>query len=462
MMRIWIAVLTTALLTFGGVGGTARLALARGRASEPAQAPTQSASGSAPNKTAANTADLDADIRNYDYEQLANALDGMPQSAERDYFAGVLANRTGDVDKSIQLLNKVLPRLESTDPRRAAVGLASLADDYVKNDRYNEAIPTYERLLQKFAPQLDAIEKQTTEDDYHTVLLLRNAPPQTISFDGEIDLPTHRDTVLGVIESNLTVNGVEQPWIVDTGANFSTVSARFAARLGVRISKGSAQTQGVTGAENKLHVALLPELKLGGAVVRNVVLLVLDDQSMDLQLGKTERYQINAVLGYPVLQALKRVTFTKDGHLQAGPDSPSPGDGARLYMDKLTPLLECETENRLVLFAFDTGAEQSMLSERYLRDFSEAFKGLAKEPFAMGGAGGVTTGMAYHLPEVELGVGQARAVLHKVPVMPATGTDLDRTYGNLGRDLVDQYQSFTIDFENMRFFLGERAEGISK
>ena len=101
MMRIRIAVLTTALLTFGGVGGTARLALARGRASEPAQAPTQSASGSAPNKTAANTADLDADIRNYDYEQLANALDGMPQSAERDYFAGVLANRTGDVDKSI-------------------------------------------------------------------------------------------------------------------------------------------------------------------------------------------------------------------------------------------------------------------------------------------------------------------------------------------------------------------------
>jgi len=259
----------------------------------------------------------------------------------------------------------------------------------------------------------------------------------------------------------LTVNGVEQPWIVDTGANFSTVSASFAARLGVRVSKGSAQTQGVTGAENKLHVALLPELKLGGAVVHNVVLLVLDDESLDLQIGKTERYQINAVLGYPVLQALKRVTFTKDGHLLAGPDSPSAGDGARLYMDKLTPLLECETENRKVLFAFDTGAEQSMLSERYLRDFPEPFKGLEKEPFAMGGAGGVTTGTAYHLPEVDLGVGQARAALRKVPVMPATGTDLDRTYGNLGRDLVDQYQSFTIDFENMRFFLGEKLEGVS-
>jgi len=458
MMRIRIAILTVALLTFGSGGGTARPVLAQG----PAPVPAQSAGGGAPNKGAENAADLDADVRNYDYEQLAGALAGMPQSAERDYFAGVLANRAGDVDKSIELLNKVLPGLESTDPRRAAAGLASLADDYVKSDRYNDAIPAYERLLRKFVSQLDAIEKQTTEDDYRTARLLKNAPPQTISFGGEVDLPTHRNTLIGVIESNLTVNGVEQPWIVDTGANFSTVSASFAARLGVRVSKGSAQTQGVTGAENKLHVALLPELKLGGAVVHNVVLLVLDDESLDLQIGKTERYQINAVLGYPVLRALKRVTFTKDGHLLAGAGISSGGDGARLYMDKLTPLLECEAENRKVLFAFDTGAEQSMLSERYLRDFPEAFKGLAKEPFAMGGAGGVTTGTAYHLPEVDLGVGQARAVLHKVPVMPATGTDLDRTYGNLGRDLVDQYQSFTIDFENMRFFLGERLEGASK
>jgi hypothetical protein len=33
---------------------------------------------------------------------------------------------------------------------------------------------------------------------------------------------------------------------------------------------------------------------------------------------------------------------------------------------------------------------------------------------------------------------------------------MDRTYGNLGRDLVDAYRGFTIDFESMRFLLGEK------
>jgi hypothetical protein len=47
-------------------------------------------------------------------------------------------------------------------------------------------------------------------------------------------------------------------------------------------------------------------------------------------------------------------------------------------------------------------------------------------------------------------------VLQKVPVVPVMGTDMDRRYGNIGRDLVDPYRSFTIDFESMRFLLGDK------
>ena len=44
--------------------------------------------------------------------------------------------------------------------------------------RYNDAIQAYEELLRKFASQMDKVERQGAEDDYHTVLLLGNAPPQ--------------------------------------------------------------------------------------------------------------------------------------------------------------------------------------------------------------------------------------------------------------------------------------------
>jgi predicted aspartyl protease len=406
--------------------------------------------------------DLDTYIKNFDYAQLANAVDAMRPSLDRDYFAGVLANRAGHVDESVELLTKVLPQLESSEPDRAAVALHSLADDYIKTYRYNDAIQAYEELLHKFASHMDKVERQGADDEYHAVLLLKDMPTQTISFDGRIDLPTHRNPVLDNIETNLIINGVEQSWVLDTGANLSTVSASFASKLGVQLSRDVAQTQGITGAENKMHVALLPELKLGGATIRNVVLLVLDDNSLNVPMGKTMRYQINAVLGYPVLQALKRITFTKDGHFLAGPDSPSWQDSARLYMNELTPLLECQVENRKVLFSFDTGANRSVLSDRYLRGFPDDFKGLKKKPYAMSGAGGLKKMTAYYLPNVQIGVGQAHPVLHKVPVVPVMGTDMDRLYGNLGRDLVDPYQGFTIDFESMRFSMGDKLTSHPK
>lgn len=405
---------------------------------------------------------LDGFIKNFDYPRLADAVDAMPPSADRDYFAGVLANRAGRVPESIELLTKVLPQLASSQPDRAAIALQSLADNYIKSYRYNEAIHAYEELLNKFASHLAPAEEQSSEDDYRAALLLKNAPPQNVSGAAKIDLPTQRNPALDTIETSLTVNGVQQSWILDTGANFSTVSASFAAKLGVKLSQDVAQTQGLTGAENKLHVALLPELKLGGARLRNVVLLVLDDKNLDVATGKKTHYQINAVLGYPVLQALQRITFTKDGHFLAGPDSPSGENGARLFMNDLTPLLECKVDNRRILFSFDTGANGSLLSDRFYREFPGDFKGLKKKHYATSGAGGMKETKAYYLPELQLTVGQVRTLLRKVPVVPVMGTDLDKLYGNLGRDLVDPYRSFTIDFESMRLLLGEKLPAPAK
>jgi hypothetical protein len=371
-----------------------------------APAPNTSASRCAKPAQRATSPDLDAEIKNFDYTQLAKAVEAMPPSLERDYFAGVLANRAGHLAESIELLSKVYPHLESSNPERAAVALHSLADDYVKTYRYNDAIQAFEKLLHKFATHMDKVERQGAEDDHHAVLLLRNAPPQTISFDERIDLPIHRNPAIDTLETSLTINGVERSWNLDTGANFSAVSASFASKLGVRLSHDAAQTQGVTGAENKLQVAIRPEMKLGGATTRNVVLIVLADANLNVPSGETRHYQINAVLGYPVLQALKRITFTQDGQFLAGPDSPSGQDGARLYTDELTPVLECEVENRKVLFSFDTSANTSALSDRFHRDFPDTFKGLKKAPYVMAGAVGVKKMNAYYLPEVQLGVGR--------------------------------------------------------
>jgi hypothetical protein len=399
--------------------------------------------------------DADALIRDFRFRELAEAVAGMKSSPDRDYFGGVLANRAGRAAESVSLLEQALPAVKGSNPQRAAVALRALADDYVKLYRYHDAAQALDHLLRDFSASVDKTELESTQDDWNTLRLLKDAPPQTVTIGGPIDLPTHRNDMLDTIDARLLVAGVTQSWILDTGANFTAVSATFARRLGVQVSKEKAQTKGITGAENDLRVAVLPELPLGGATVRNVVLIVLNDESFDVPVGQS-RYQINAVLGYPVLHALQRVTFTHDGHLLAGPDSPSAANGATLYMKELMPLLECTVAGRPALFSFDTGADRSLFSVRYYREFRGQFAGLSPKPYAFGGAGGVRRLMAHYLPQVELGIGSAPVTLRNVPVVPALGTDTDKVFGNLGRDVTNSYSSFTIDFTNMRFRLGEK------
>jgi hypothetical protein len=57
----------------------------------------------------------------------------MPPGYERNYFEGVLANRTGPIDDSIRLLNEALLYIRQVHSARAAVALDTLADDYNKS-----------------------------------------------------------------------------------------------------------------------------------------------------------------------------------------------------------------------------------------------------------------------------------------------------------------------------------------
>jgi predicted aspartyl protease len=354
-------------------------------------------------------------------------------------------------------LRQTLPEIENENPARAAIALESLADDYVKTCRYAEAIGAYANLFDNFSKQIDKSDLRSLKDDYSTVRLLENAPAQTISIDGPVRIQTHRGPI-GSIDAELTVNGITASWILDTGANFSTMSASFARRLGLELSTGEAQTQGSTGAESRLHIAILPELKLSAATVHNVVVLVLDDKSLDITTGPGKHHSIDAIVGYPVFQALGSVTFTKAGEFAAAASAEQTGSAARLFMNKLTPLIECGVNGRQLLFAFDTGANGSEFSVRYYREFPAAFQSLDRKPLLFGGAGGAKRVEVYVLAQAILTIDGASAALRQVPVVPVPiVSDIDQVYGNLGRDLVEGFQSFTLDFVKMQFRLGPKT-----
>ena len=408
---------------------------------------------------------LDQDAAQLRYEDLAADLLQTPPGEIHDLFAGVLADRTSRFDDAIRLLTPLLSDAGLSASRRALV-LGSLADVNVKLFRYAQASKLYTRLLSTAADGLPPELLKDDQDDSATLKLLVNAPAQTIGFDRsaaeapEVDLRTHSDP-LHDITAELTVHGVTAPWILDTGANFSTVSASFAHQLGLTPSRGAAQTEGATGAENPLHTAIIDTLPIGHATLHNVVVLILPDANLTFGSGRKKHYRIPAILGYPVFQSLGEIRFSRR-RFQAGGLLPSPGQASRhrnrsspIYMEKLNVLFSCGTHGLHRSFLFDSGANSSTFYFLYYRDFRADFLHPMQATSRSAGAGGEATQKVYLLDDAELRLAGHNVDLQRVPVYKTAQHNLDDEFeGSLGRDLISNAGSLTLDLTHDRVYVG--------
>src|SRR5262245_46361720 len=285
-------------------------------------------------QAAAMTAD--ADLQNYQLRELETHIQSMPQGPDRDYFTGMLAARSGRFGDAVARLNRALPHLRESAPKRAAIALEAIATAYRADNQYGDAARAYAELSDHFADQLDRFPA----DDAALARILSGTPPQSISWNGPVKLKTSKNPI-GLRVAELVGNGVRGLWLLDTGANQSVVSRTFAERLGVTPLPGEASVgSGLTGRKSSLRAAVLPAMQVGSASLTNVVILVLDDEKLRMGSGP-DAYQIDAILGYPIFKALGVVTFSRDEFL-AAEAAEAHGRGVRMYMRGLTPAIECE------------------------------------------------------------------------------------------------------------------------
>ena len=389
--------------------------------------------------------------------QLMPEITKTAPSPLRDYFAGVLAAREGKDEEAIQLLTQAWPPLRRTDPDKAALALRLLADVYDRESLYARSSPLYDELeTSGLLNRLPETYRQGAKDDAELARVLASSPVQTIARNGPVHLATSRNNPLGLITTELTVNGVRSEWILDTGTNESVVSRSLASQLHLPTLPGVAHTSGgVTGIENELHVALLPNLPLGSVTAHNVVLMVLDDANLTIPNGNGGSYRIAGIIGFPVLRALGCITFHHDGTLDATVDGGSASAGSPLELRLLNPVTEAAVEGELLPFTLDTGASGTNLSVRFFDRFQAEEPTWKKVQTKNFGAGGETTSQSYLVPSLALEVGGRTVALHNLAVTPAAQhADIDTLFGNVGEDLFQSVQSFTFDFTNMRFVMG--------
>jgi Aspartyl protease len=393
---------------------------------------------------------LDLLLEQRKYLKLETALTKTPLAPDtRAFFKGVMANRRNRASDSIQLLRPLIIDLSKTNRKHAVVALSTLADDYEKIFYYAEAADTYADLAKNYVKDMSPEELGRVRKEAARWNLLRDAPPQTAIVNAPFTVQTTSNR-LGLVKAPVTISGKQTSMILDTGANLSAISHSAALRWGLTLSVGESNMSGQAGKQVPVRTAVIPKLELGKAIFKNVAVIVVDDRDMfvpDID------YQLPGSLGFPVLSALGRITFFKDGRFGVGmPRSERVSVNRNLFLQRLTPIVATNIRGKEELFTIDTGATGSFFSVRYYHDFPHQFDSQFVDEVSMMGAGGSLDLPAYYLDRVTLSLGGACVHMRDVAVLiQPRGTPDDYYYGNLGQTAFDMFPSYTFDFRNMSF-----------
>jgi len=128
-----------------------------------------------------------------------------------------------------------------------------------------------------------------------------------------------------------------------------------------------------------------------------------------------------------------------------------------MYMRAQNPIVECTVEGEDLPFVLDTGASDTTLAARYFRELHSESTSWKKRTQKIRGAGGVVIRKGYVQPELKLAVDNRTVFLKNVWIYDAsTGTSFGEWYGGaLGQDVAANFESVSLDFENMTFNFGE-------
>jgi hypothetical protein len=266
---------------------------------------------------------------------------------------------------------------------------------------------------------------------------------------GPVRIATTRDRA-NLVNVAVQANGQTVDFVWDTGANLSTVTESTAREMGFRVLNATVNVGSSTGTETRARVGVAPELRIGGAMVRNAVFLVFPDSALAFpQID----YQIRGIIGFPVIAGFGATTVLRGGELVLG-DTAGGGDlgEQNLCMRGLMPIVAAEHAGERLHFGFDTGAQTTALYSPFhlaRRELVEAAG--APTTVQTGGAGGMREVRAYSLSPLVLRIGGREATVPQVRVFIETTTDdSDRLFGNIGQDVIRQFEAMTLDFRRMQ------------
>lgn len=389
----------------------------------------------------------------YDNRQFFELRDAVKKSAgplPPDYlfYQAAVANRFNDPKGSISFLNKFLKLRRPGDEKRRQEAYELLADNYVKAFEYGKAAAAYKLLEQKYKTPTSGDSEAAYANVAGLWGALAGTAAQSVSVEKDTTIQGIRDKAR-LLTIPVELSGQKMNFVFDTGANLSTMTVSTAAKLGLKVIEADVTVGSSTENKVKSKLAVARELRIGNIVARNVVFLVLEDKSLNFpQIN----YQIDAIVGFPVIQGFGRLTISRDDKITVTAKREKGSLEPNMLIEGLLPVIAAEHNGKRMAFTFDTGATRTTFYRMFYEATTDTARAAA-EPIKIrsGGAGGISEAAGYKMKDIELMVGGKTARFNEIQVISENTSDRSRYYyGNMGQDVIKQYEKMTLDFIAMR------------
>lgn len=416
---------------------------------------------------------LDADIRiqnllaDHQYTRVEAELANLPPD-EAQLYRGVLANRSNDLKKSIEILAPLLDKVTASGNFvHEKLLREALAQDYLREGDWAKADVAYQELNARLGARLTPDEQDEIEMPVKLLPLAKDNPPMTVDPCDPFTLQVSQDP-LGLTDIPVFVDADPKSWMLDPTAPFNLIDRSTAKEMGIKLSEDTATIRTLTGKPIVVHMAVVPRFTIGGRLtLHNMTVFVYDDA--DYYFPHTQ-YQVEGVLGYPALMAIGSITISDDStiQLQPGPEArgDEPATGTRFYLDGdqiivgIRPTLAGTAQGGAQpesgeerMYTVDAGGQQTYLTSRYFDEHAADFLSLKMEPYTPPGYSSSPPQPSYVAETVPLTIGTTPIKFHYMRVLtqPLGSSALDDVYGILGVDALDQLGSYTFDYRTMRF-----------
>ena len=389
---------------------------------------------------------------NHQYFELRDAVESMKDlpAPELEFYRGVVDEVFNRLDSAIAHLQNYL----EGDASAPGLGLplaqeayALLRDAYRRTGQYRRSAEIRRLVLERYGTALDAGDERNRPSQSVIWSVLADVPPQTVEVLGASEIAMENRSFPVRIKGRIFY------FAYDTGASLSVLELSAAEELGLVLLGQGIKIQSATGKLVNARLAVVPEMRLGEAIIRNVVFLVLPDDSFRPRRVR-DGVEGRGLIGTPVLAAFKEITETRDGRLII-PASPKPRPVQNMCFFGTKPIIEVVHRGARLLFFVDTGASATQLYPTFFRLYRGEIQSRTKPvPVRIAGVGDERTVRMHILDEFAFKAGGRDLALRQVMVhTQVTHSLTDIFHGRIGLDVLAHFSRMTFNFESMSFIL---------